>query len=912
MPGVWTTPANSPTFNVGTMLLLTDGAVLAQDSGTANWWKLTPDSAGQYVHGRWAPVRSARNAILYFASAVLRDGTVFVAGGEVANGQDDADLCAAELYDPIGDQWSDLPTPDGWAKIGDAPSCVLPDGKVLLGSIVDNRCAIFDPVSKTWSPTGPKQNASSNEETWTLLPDGSVVTADCFGHPASERFVDASWIAAGTTGIDLVEDASHEIGPAILLPDGRVFAIGATGATALFTPPTQRNQPGTWTRGPDFPRENGQQLAAKDAPACLLPNGRVLCVAGPVDGTANTYAGPTIFFEFDPVGNTLTRLPVQPANAAGAPYEGRMLLLPTGEVAFANGTTSMQFYKPDGVANQAWQPKITACPAQIAIGTTVRLEGTQLNGLSQACSYGDDATMATNYPIVRLRSVASPGTIFYCRSFNHSTMGVATGSAVQSTNFIAPKETPAGSYMLSVVANGTASPEQAVTVAAASAQISTGARSNGAVTGPRNERELAIQHELFWRDLNEVHLLMDFVSGRTDKSLQDLKGVPDPDATDGSSKDMAPDKIVQEVCKIRFPPEGSVESKAKQAAFLLTVKDRLNALAAPARGVTVAYTAMFSGIALSQNPAKRGRENPSSSQPLLSNGPSGLSEPLLGSSFAKESYPNLQEHAWKFKKLFSWAPLLAIAWAITTAVVYWDVAGCSAILQHIDTLNTQAAAVFIKTQTFTPIPGNCSKEANKPLAQQIQANLAACRQIVELGTQRAAERADLLTLAGKRVWYHPVGWFIKLFLPKGGTSCTGPVSCDFNSTDWQVTPQERLAATVTSVFSNYVVPMLFGVLGSLAAMIRCILAKVRESTLSPRDRQLAGAFVPLGVVAGLAVGLIFTTSGANAGGGTIAGAITLSASGLAFLAGYGAEAFFTALDALLQRVFSSSANGSGK
>ncbi|HEY1934809.1 MAG TPA: hypothetical protein VGG99_22620 [Acetobacteraceae bacterium] len=890
MPGVWTAPANPPTFNVGTMLLLTDGSVLAQDSGTINWWKLTPDPAGQYVHGRWSPVRSARNAVLYFASAVLRDGTVFVAGGEVANGHEDADLCAAELYDPVADQWSDLPTPDGWTRIGDAPCCVLPDGKVLLGSIADNRCAIFDPVSRTWSPAGPKQNASSNEETWTLLPDGSVVTADCFGHPASERFVDGSWISAGTTGIDLVEDASHEIGPAILLPDGRVFAIGATGATALFTPPTQRNQPGTWTRGPDFPQQNGQQLAAKDAPACLLPNGRVLCVAGPVDGTANTYAGPTIFFEFDLTANALTRLPSQPANAGGAPYEGRMLLLPTGEVVFANGTTLVQFYRPDGVADQAWQPKITACPAQIAIGATVRLEGTQLNGLSQACSYGDDASMATNYPLVRLRSVASPGTVFYCRSFNHSTMAVATGASVVSTSFIVPKETPAGAYMLSVVANGIGSAERAVTVAAATHALSS-VRSNVGNDRPLNPREFALQHELFWRDLNEVHLLMDYVSGRTDKSLTDLKGVADRrkgDDPTAAAKDMPSDQIVEEVCMIRFPPEGSIESKAQQAAFLLTVKDRLNALADPARGVTVAYTAMFSGIAL----ASRSRWATLKGiwvEPTRSELP----------SFAKESYPNLVEHARAFQTLFTCLAPLILIWAILTAFTYWDVALTGSVLQRIDTL--------VK----------CSSIQAKPATAQPSSDPSACTQIADPDAQLVIARQDLKALADDHMKVHPVGWLVAVFQPLATTGQsphpTAVPAGTAATADDLTLAREQLTATIVSVMSSYVVPIMFALLGTFAAMVRWISSKVTASTLSPRDYKLFLTSPLLGLVAGLAVGLLWSGSSSSSSSvGTLAGGITLTAAGLAFLAGYGAEAFFTMLDALLTRVFALTTNGGGK
>jgi hypothetical protein len=94
MPGTWSPLTHQPTFGAGTMLLLTDGTVMCQNSGTNQWWKLTPDINGNYVNGAWAALANGPNAPLYFASAVLRDGRVFVAGGEYNNGVT-ADLLAA-------------------------------------------------------------------------------------------------------------------------------------------------------------------------------------------------------------------------------------------------------------------------------------------------------------------------------------------------------------------------------------------------------------------------------------------------------------------------------------------------------------------------------------------------------------------------------------------------------------------------------------------------------------------------------------------------------------------------------------------------------------------------------------------------------------------------------------------------
>jgi hypothetical protein len=46
MAGTWDPLANQPTFPASTMLLLTDGSVMCQESGGKNWWRLTPDQHG--------------------------------------------------------------------------------------------------------------------------------------------------------------------------------------------------------------------------------------------------------------------------------------------------------------------------------------------------------------------------------------------------------------------------------------------------------------------------------------------------------------------------------------------------------------------------------------------------------------------------------------------------------------------------------------------------------------------------------------------------------------------------------------------------------------------------------------------------------------------------------------------------
>jgi hypothetical protein len=107
-------------------------------------------------------------------------------------------------------------------------------------------------------------------------------------------------------------------------------------------------------------------------------------------------------------------------------------------------------------------------PTTLLSGLSYTLFGTQLNGLSQACGYGDDVGCATNYPLVRLRNPLN-GNIYYCGTFGHSTMAIATGSSVQSTSFAVPTSVPNGTYDLVVIANGI--PSAAVSVSVTTLKI---------------------------------------------------------------------------------------------------------------------------------------------------------------------------------------------------------------------------------------------------------------------------------------------------------------------------------------------------------------------------------------------------------------------------------------------------------
>jgi hypothetical protein len=457
----WTKLKNLPTFNTDTPLLLTDGTVMVHQIQSVNWWRLTPSITGSYLNGTWSKLASAPGGYqpLYYASAVLPDGRVVVEGGEYDGSQ--SETTAGAVYNPTTNTWTAITGPSGWSHVGDASSVVLPDGTMMLGNCgyAGSICspfqleqALLNPTSLTWTITGTGKADQNSEEGWTLLPSGDVLTVDMKNGTESELYnpTTGTWSLAGSTVVTLPSTTCYEIGPAVLRPDGTVFATGGTSNTAIYNSST-----GTWSAGPVFP----SSLGVVDGPAALLPDGNVLVDVGP---TSPCYAAGSKFFEFN--GTTLTQV-ASPPNAGSNPsFTGRMLVLPTGQILFVYGTTDVELYTATGTFQNAWRPTITSVASTLTHGSTNNvITGTQFNGLSQGAMYGDDAQMATNYPLVRIVNHTTKH-VFYARTHNHSTMGVATGAASVSTTFDVPATIETGASSIYVVANGIPSAPKLVTI----------------------------------------------------------------------------------------------------------------------------------------------------------------------------------------------------------------------------------------------------------------------------------------------------------------------------------------------------------------------------------------------------------------------------------------------------------------
>jgi len=130
--GKWVQLVSMPPAAVNDMHLLSDGTVMARSSGGQAdpyadiWYRLTPDSSGHYVQGRWTVIAQSICPHGEFASQMLRDGRLFVAGGEYGagdlglppnskcspvTGAESGGRSDSEIYDPVHDQWQNVQPP---------------------------------------------------------------------------------------------------------------------------------------------------------------------------------------------------------------------------------------------------------------------------------------------------------------------------------------------------------------------------------------------------------------------------------------------------------------------------------------------------------------------------------------------------------------------------------------------------------------------------------------------------------------------------------------------------------------------------------------------------------------------------------------------------------------------------------
>ena len=442
--------------------------------------------------------------------------------------------------------------------------------------------------------------------------------------------------------------------------------------------------------------------------------------------------------------------------------------------------------------------------------------------------------------------------------------------------------------------------------------------------------------------LNEISMLLDFVAGCPGKTLQDLK------VTD---TDIAQPGAVMPVCKVlarlttidrALNASGHPGLGDGDPSFLLLVRDALNALIKPASGLTVAYTAMVVGNRRGQ--AVRSR-----------------------AVLAGQAYSGLRSIAWRHK--YGQRMLLTFAVLMTLVATWDSakVALGKALLHNIQDLRVKQADISREKvrleETFSlpnapainliqlignssPAPGSarltvrlCDRptlvmaaltgaSASAPL---LKAAPAATITLFESAAQqdvcdRDKALGDSFFLAHQAInayiedWPAIAGAGFEILARAGRVvgdmaqalcsrvtqTCNGhPNPLIGLSRDDRHADSELLIAPVLVVLGNYVLPVIFAVLGAAAFVVLDFYGKLRDSMLAPRDHVLSWIRLVLGSVIGACIGLFFSSYGPPAQGSQtdLIGALTLSASSIGFLAGFGVEGVFALLETLVKRVF---------
>jgi hypothetical protein len=482
--GTWTKLTNAAPASAGTgpSFVLTDGTIMVK-TGSSSWSRLTPDAKGSYVNGTWSALASMSECRIWFSSHVLRNGNLWVLGGEYTGSG-----CAAnwsntgEMYDTVANKWTPIAHhPE--SSYGDVPSMLMEGDKIMTGSLQTNKTWIYDIATDTWS-AGPAKfyNDRSDEEGWAKIGGGQIITYDLFisvstgtGHaeiwdPSTNAWTGrtpSDGSATGTLPLLSSNAVGEEMGPTLALRSkkhkGSVFAIGANGHTAMFTIGTKK-----WAALPDLNDTlNGKQIlfGADDAPGAEMPSGHVIFSAdtGPTNGT---FTPPTHLFEFDPDAKTITSItssfPDQNYLNISS-YLSTMIMLPTGQLLFGNSTRVLYVYTPDGKADKGSMPKFTSLHYN-GDGTFL-LTGKQLNGVSAGATYGDDSQYDENYPIVSLADSGS--NVFYGRTTNWSNVEVKDKKPETVTLTLNKGMSTAGNYDLVISGAGIESKATCVVITAA-------------------------------------------------------------------------------------------------------------------------------------------------------------------------------------------------------------------------------------------------------------------------------------------------------------------------------------------------------------------------------------------------------------------------------------------------------------
>jgi hypothetical protein len=411
----------------------------------------------------------------------------------------------------------------------------------------------------------------------------------------------------------------------------------------------------------------------------------------------------------------------------------------------------------------------------------------------------------------------------------------------------------------------------------------------------------------YWALLNEIRMLVDYIAANPTHSLGEIH-IKDPRShTEEISIDVILSRLDEIDSELEHPSEMSAEHsiKPEDTAFLQIIRDTLNGIARPASSLTIAYTALVTGSRRSKDTESREK-------------------------LARKAYGGMISIA-HWHRLTQWV-LLALALFITLLAVREssNVALGRDYMRNLASLQTQQASIaaektrldgMLPPPALLPIENERlaspkDADSNKPVVsvfdlcaradalanyftrQTIELPLRAqvhdvCGRDFVLQTNLDIVRKQLKAYEGN--WREMLG--LLAILKLGQDPLT---SLKLGQND-----VEFITGPVLTMWGNYMLPVIFGLLGILVFVILDFYGKIRDSRLDPRDHWLSVIRLVLGLVTGSCIGLFYsaTVPADTSPTESVAAALSLSASGIAFLAGYGVDGVFNMLEGLVSRVF---------
>jgi hypothetical protein len=398
----WTPLTNqSPSGPNGIQIMVqaTDGSILVQAYDGQTWMKLTPDAKGSYINGTWSTLASEPVARLYFASQVLTDGRLFVAGGEYSGpGLLPNWSNTGEIYDPLANAWS-LITP--YPNQPNCPFIYYVSGNTTSGSAqitgiypYTSGLTVGEQVFGNGIPfpativsvDSPTQITISSDASQTVT--ASVITFDqyyqltgCLGDDPSAllsrgkilvgdlinantyiyNVASNSWSPSGTK---VYPDSSDEEGwtrtsKGTIVAYDLFQSIATNGSYAEnYNPKTgiwRSISPSDGTAEGTIPQLSSVNLGFELGPSLRLQDGRVL----EIGATQHTAL-------YNPIWNTWTAGPdiSGTLNGIASPFgadDAPGAILPNGHVIFAADAGASQFTSSGNIT--AGSPVITGIPS---------------------------------------------------------------------------------------------------------------------------------------------------------------------------------------------------------------------------------------------------------------------------------------------------------------------------------------------------------------------------------------------------------------------------------------------------------------------------------------------------------------------------------------------------------------------